>query len=291
MHASLAVAAAHARYLRDPPTAHTIRPLAEIYHSSKCTTLLNRKLSSPIQPQDRDALWATAAYLAIVSFASLDATTPYEAWPLKSIDDPSDLLWLRMSLSKAVIWTLTDPSRESSIFRPMAPVYEQIHAPLPPMGIERVPPVLQILCDIDSASTAENNPYYTAVQALSFLAEVKAENGSPFCSLAFMAHIREDFAVLLMQKDPVALLLLSLWYAAASHAAWWIESRAEVEGRAICLYLERYHWDNGPLLGLLPWKSVRHYEDAFTPEGFYDSGHVEVLEGSNIWWTPPPFTR
>lgn len=283
MHASLAVAAAHDRYLRGP--AFTTRPLAEIYHWSKCTTLFNRKLSTPIQPQDRDAIWATATYLGIVCFASLDIATPYEAWPLKSVDNPSDLEWLRMSTGKAIIWELTNPLRESSIFHPMAPVYSQLRAPLRSSGLANVPSVLQKLCSIDETSTSENNPYYTAVQALAHLAKFTREKAPIFHALAFISHVREEFTMLLGQKEPVALLLLSLWYAAASSAVWWIERRAEVEGRAICLYLERHHSYSSTLMELLPWKSVR-YKDICAAEVSNDLGHVELLESPASWWTP-----
>lgn len=275
MHASLAVAAAHVRHLCGP--ALTKRPLTEIHHWSRCTTLFNRKLSSPIRPQDRDVLWATATYLGIVCFASLDITSPNEAWPLRPAHDPSDLEWLRMSTGKAIIWKLTDPLREGSIFRPMAPVFGQLHTPLPSSGLAKVPPVFQQLCGIDGASTAGNNPYYTAVQALARLSEFSRARAPLYPALAFISYVEEDFMTLLEQKEPVALLLLSLWYSGASCAVWWIERRAEVEGRAVCLYLERYHWDNATLMELLPWKSAR-YEDVCAAKGLYDFGHMELLE-------------
>lgn len=283
MHASLAVAAAHARHLHGPVL--TKRPLTEIHHWSMCTTLFNRKLSSPIRPQDRDVLWATATYLGIVSFASLDVASPHEAWPLRPADDPSDLEWLHMSTGKVAIFRLTDPLREGSIFRPMAAVFGQVRAPLPASGLERVPPVFQRLCGIDGASTAGNNPYYTAVQALARLSEFSHGTPPLHVALAFISHVKEGFVRLLEEKEPVALLLLSLWYAGASRAVWWIERRAEVEGRAVCLYLERYHFDNATLMELLPWKSVRH-GDACARKGLYDFVHMELLEEPCPWWTP-----
>ena len=254
MHAALAIAASHDRYLRNPSL--TKRSLREIYHWSRCTALFSRKLSAPILPQDRDAFWATATYLGIVCFAAVDASNPHEAWPLKPLDDPSDLEWVRMSAGKAVIWELTDPLRPESIFYPMAPVYAQLHAALPRSGIDNIPPVLRQLCGIDGNSTADNNPYFIAVQGLHRLASVPRPGVSLFFALTFILHIDASYRVLLSQKDPAALLLLALWYAGASRSVWWIERRAEVEGRAICLYLERYHWDNSLIMEILPWKSV-----------------------------------
>jgi hypothetical protein len=94
MHAILAVTATHDRYLNTPAAGR--RTVPETYHRSQCAALFNRKLSQPIQPQDRDPLWATAAFLGIIALSSVEASTPEEAWPLKT-SEPSDLEWLRMS--------------------------------------------------------------------------------------------------------------------------------------------------------------------------------------------------
>lgn len=53
-------------------------------------------------------------------------------------------------------------------------------------------------------------------------------------------------------KNPVALLLLYLWYTRASESRWWIRIRAEYELPAIRTYLERYHGDNSVIQALLP---------------------------------------
>jgi hypothetical protein len=58
--------------------------------------LLNDKLSTSIEPSERDALWACAGLLGALSFSSIQAKTPEEAWPLKP-SSPSDLEWLKMS--------------------------------------------------------------------------------------------------------------------------------------------------------------------------------------------------
>lgn len=257
MHAALALASSHDRYLRRLTPSKS--SFCEVYHWSKSIALFNQKLSSPIQPQDRDAFWATATYLGIVSFTTFDASRPEEAWPLNPHCGSSNLEWLRMSVGKKALWDLTDPLRPDSVFHPMAPAYARMHTPLPSSGLENVPAVLRRLCRIDAASTATSNPYFTAVQALSLLARKPPDRVLLFSALPFLSQINHVFKALLEKKDAVALLLLALWYAEASHVVWWIERRAEVEGRAICLYLERYHWDDDTIMGLLPWRSAVHH--------------------------------
>lgn len=94
-----------------------------------------------------------------------------------------------------------------------------------------------------------------------------------YAALGFIRHVNPDYKTLLENKDPVALLLLALWYSSVEKAVWWIERRAAVEGRAICLYLERYHGDESAIMEILPWRSPVCYKDVWLPErGLVDWG-------------------
>jgi hypothetical protein len=252
MHAVLAVTATHDRYLSTPATE--CRAVPKTYHWSQCAALFNRKLSQPIQPQDRDPLWATAAFLSIMTFSSVEASTPEEAWPLKT-SEPSDLEWLRMSEGKMVVWNLTDPLRPGGMFRAMSEEYAQLYSPIPRAGIDGVPSALSRLCNLDVSSTAENSPYFAAVHTLAQLQNLPSDQITMSRSLTFMHHMQRSFKTLLQEKDPVALLLFALWYTKARRAVWWIEPRATVECQSICLYLQRYHKSNSAIQESLPWKS------------------------------------
>lgn len=282
MHAALALASSHDRFLRSPRL--TKRSSSETHHWAEGTALFNRKLRSPIRPQDRDLLWATAINLGVVDFASLDASNPEEAWPMRLEPDPSDLRWIRMSAGKKAMWEATNPLRPGSIFGPVAADYTRLHAPLPTSGVRNVPPVLRQLCGIDEASTAGNNPYYMAVQALASLASLPRDKVSPVAALGFITHVNPDYGALLEQKDAVALLLLALWYAGAARCVWWIERRAEVEGRSICLYLERYHWYKDRILDILPWRSPVSFDDVWgAPNVFDDRGFMAEPGQLDAW--------
>jgi hypothetical protein len=72
--------------------------------------------------------------------------------------------------------------------------------------------------------------------------------------MTFTRHLQHSFKAMLQDKDPVALLLLALWYSKAGQFVWWIYQRAAVEGQSICLYLQRYHQETIEIQDLLPWK-------------------------------------
>ncbi len=250
MHASLALAALHDRYLGTPTAG---RPaLLATYHWSQCTALFNQQLRRPIQPQDRDAVWATAASLGAITFASVDAaSSPEAAWPLKEAE-PSDLEWIRISEGKMALWHLTDPLRAGSVFRAMSHVYAQLFSPLPVRGIDGLPPALSSLCNLDASSSADSNPFFTPVHALSRLLATPGDQITLSIAILFMGHMKKPFTAMLQARHPVALLLLAMWYARARQAVWWIELRARVECPSICLYLRRFHKENGAVQDLLP---------------------------------------
>jgi len=248
MHTMLAVAAAHERYRDMPESSHRTR--TETHHSSQCVLLFNQKLSNPIDLSDRDPLWATAALLGIMTIASFDATTPEEAWPLRP-SNPSDLEWFRLSDGKKTIWNLTDPLRPGGLFRAMAHEYAQLNLELPPVGADGIPPALAEVCNMGALCNKENNPYFVAAHVLAQLQRLPHKESAGIRMVSFMSQSQTSFRNLLQMKDPVALLLLALWYVRAGKVLWWIEQRARVESRAIRLYLQRFHRDNGRIHQLL----------------------------------------
>jgi len=256
MHVIQAATAIHDRYLSGSAGAKP--SAAEIYHYGQAAALLNKKLSAPIRPGDRDALWATAALLGVIALSSIDATTPEEAWPLKPAS-PSDLDWLRMSQGKKAIWKIANPFREDSVFHPMSNGFHQTNMfamePLPGQGI--MLSALADLCNLHDSPIPESNPYYRAVHSLVPLLDMQFDESTIVRFLSFISHFTPEFHALLLQKDPRALLLLAYWYAKVGKTQWWIAYRAHIECQAICIYLDRYHADNTALQKLLHFPKMR----------------------------------
>ena len=253
MHASLAVAFAYDRYQNSP--SHNRPTLEECYHCSRSTMLFNRRLREPIETQDKDAIWGTAAALAIMSFSSLDACIPEKSWPLTPSNSP-DLEWLRMMKGKMSLWAKVNPLRTDSLFRVMAPTFAHMYSSFPKKGTDGIPGDLAEVCHIDDSATADSNPYFNTAHAVSQMHSLPDSQIRTGHAYIFIRTIEGPFQSLLKQKDPVALLLLYLWYRKASRGIWWIELRARVECPAICSYLRLYHRESGAIHAFLPGGSI-----------------------------------
>ncbi|KUJ17885.1 uncharacterized protein LY89DRAFT_643704 [Mollisia scopiformis] len=251
MHGTLAVTAVHDRYLGISATRR--RSLRESYHWSQCTVMFNKWLSQPIKEENKDPIWATAGILGILTFSSINACLSEEVWPLGA-SDSSDLEWLRLGTGKMALWHVVNPLRPESVFRTMSETFSRMRQPLPARGTEGVSVELLQLCGIDESSTGDNNPYFTVAHSLSRLLEVPKNDISLGPVMMILRHMHNDFGSCLKRKDPVALLLLCLWYTRARESKWWIDLRARHELPAICAYLQRNHKDNKAILALIPWR-------------------------------------
>jgi hypothetical protein len=249
MHIILTITATHDRYLSIAPENAKIS-ITEAYHWSRGAALLNEKLSAPILPQDRDALWAAAAMLGIASITSIEASSPKEAWPLKPYD-PNDLDWLDVSQGKEAIWNATDPLRPDSIFHAMADDYRAMMDTPRLCEINEIPSEFVRLCGLDNLSAPQQNPYYTAVSMLVHLGGVECTQASMIRYLKFCKFMEPAFRNLLHRKDSRALLILANWYAPMCQSLWWMARRAQLECQAICLYLRKHHPDERDIQEML----------------------------------------
>ncbi|KAI0191896.1 hypothetical protein F4808DRAFT_381729 [Astrocystis sublimbata] len=246
MHASLAVALCydrhHSAHLPNTSLTNHNRTVEECHHLSLGTALLNKRLTQPITEADKDPIWGTAAALAMLSFASPDGSShaPETSWPMRSSSE-TDLEWLRLNKGKMALWPLINPIRPGSIFRVMAATYAEMHAPRAERGVGGIPPDLARVCGLNDASTAGNSPYFDAAHALARILCLDDGEVRVGHTEVFTRCIEGRFQDLVLSKDPVALLLMFLWYRKGARSIWWIDVRARVECPAICLYLRR-HW-------------------------------------------------
>lgn len=249
MHIIQVITATHDRFLSDTKLDPK-RSLTEAFHWSRGAALLNQKLSYPIRPQDRDAIWASAAMLGVANITSLEASTPAEAWPLK-LADSSDLTWLYISQGKMALWDATNPLRPDSIFHFMADEYNVVMTEPSVLATEQMPTAFVSLCQLDEPLASENNPYYSAVSILAQLLPIECSQATMKSYLQFLNNMKAPFKKLLRQKDSRALLIMAYWYGGMQQSLWWVERRARLECQAICLYLERYHGDERDIQKML----------------------------------------
>ena len=216
----------------------------EISHWTKGVVLFNEKLSMPLHPPDRDALWGAATMLGVISFASIEGGTPEDVWPLNYVAG-AESGWLKMCCGKLALWQLVNPERPDSIFHSLFSGKDSITQYIPPIlsSINRVPASFIELYGLDKAS-ADGNPY--ALPIISIAAILNNESAISTIQLyyALTSCITNEFGSLVLNKDPRALLIMAFWYSKLSMGEWWLRKRALLEGQAICLYLERYSAQN-----------------------------------------------
>ena len=242
----------HDRYLSAVP--NTKLSTTEAFHWYQGTALFNSKIAGPIQPSERDAVYATAVCLGVIAFFYIEAKTPEEAWPLKP-PSPLDLNWVSMSDGKRELSKVMQPRGEKTPFQTLLP-FENTKprstssAAVP--GLEALPAEFIQLCGLDASSTSDNNPYHDVASALAKSLHSDCKLTTILSFLSFIGSMLPEFKRLLKRKDPCALLLLAYWFAKmCQFPQWWIIGRAALEGQAICMYLQRYHGNDSDVQNLL----------------------------------------
>ncbi|KAL1963363.1 hypothetical protein VTN77DRAFT_8379 [Rasamsonia byssochlamydoides] len=262
MHAVLAMTAMHDRFLQSPKLPSFAHSTAiECYHHSSAAALFNAKLSSQIEPSDRNALWATAVLLSSMATFSVESSDPEELWPLAP-PSPSQLEWLNMNQGLRVAWDIAEPISPGGLFHDLArnPHYSYFQSKMtsePQPGIDGIPDTFINLCDLTPLSNAHNNSYHASVRMLSALLDVECTPFTMVRFLSFLALMQPRFKALLKNKDARAMLLLAYWYAKVCESQWWIKTRAVLECTAICVYLERYHSDDPRVMQMLEFPKAR----------------------------------
>ena len=237
----------HDRHLL--PTPMTRLSAAEAYHWQRAITLFNAKLSGRIDASERDAVWATAVLIGIVTLCHIEAMTVEEAWPVAA---PSslDLNWLRMSDLKKGIWILAGLEKAGSVLQPWGLLASTSQPPgqVPAQEFRSLPTELLHLLALNSTCFSPiSNPYHAAASALAQC--LRIDHGKPIivCFLSFISNLQPGYKRLLELKDPRALLVLAWWNVKVSQVeeCWWTWRRAVLEGRAICRYLEGWAKEMG----------------------------------------------
>lgn len=231
------------------------RRIDEISHWTKGVELFNQKLSAPLQPTDRDAIWAAAAMLGVITFASTEALSPESFWPLAP-SMSAEPEWLKMGQGKDALWRLVEPDRPDSIFRTLLstiPTVEFSLANIPPGFIE----LYQL-----KALPAESSPYARPLATVFAPCHIDCRSSALALFYKFIHYMGSEFGCLVLDKDPRALRVMVYWYAKICTAPWWLRRRALMEGKATCLYLERFCSRDASVLDLL--KAPRDYMSRIT---------------------------
>jgi hypothetical protein len=222
-------------------------------HWSQGAAMMNNKITNGVKQSEKDALWASAVLLATLAFASIEAETPDETWPLKP-SSSTDLDWLKLIEGKKEIWKIADPHRSDSIFYPQIPRFESHKKDFAAQEVDLsgLPPELVKICHINNTSSTENNPYLLLVTTLARLNPIACTPDTFGLYFSFFGAMDLEFKHLLGLKDPAALLILASWYARVCHLKqWWLWRRTSLECRAICSYLKLFYETNSAIMSLV----------------------------------------
>lgn len=220
------------------------------FHWSQGAAIMNRRLSSIIEPPERDVLWACAGMLGLLAFSSFEAKAPEESWPLK--DSPADLQWLKLCEGKKEIWKIVNPLREDSVFHDLVPNFLGDPSSYSDPVLRKLPLEIMKLCKLDDLTLQNDNPYLAPACFVAQTVDLACDGQNVALFLTFFGRIDNDYKELLRRKDPCALLLFAYWQAKmCQYRQWWVWCRAFLECQSICQYLRLYHGEDENILKAL----------------------------------------
>ncbi|KAI9158986.1 Sterol regulatory element-binding protein [Paramyrothecium foliicola] len=245
LHVFLAITFIHDAHLTPASSPSASHRASLAFHWYHATALFARLLARPhdsLTPAQRDALWAASTLLGAAAFAHLETTDPRRAWPLKEGDDPMDLDWLKLSEGKKAVLAVVDPSRPESLFNCIwqDAIAHALPDPDTPIPSEALPSSFYPLLGLSATSTSASNPYHGHASILAQLLPLELHENNLISFITFVGQPDPRYRHLLQAKDHRALLLLAWWYAKIAGCGWWwMQTRAVVDGAALCVYLAR----------------------------------------------------
>ena len=108
------------------------------------------------------------------------------------------------------------------------------------------------LCNVSEPRIPEDNSDWAPTSLLAQLMPLECNQETYVHFLGFFRTLQAGFKALLLRKDHAAMLLLLFWYGKTlTFHAWWLEKRASLEDRAICIYLQKSYADNDRIMNLV----------------------------------------
>lgn len=252
MHAILAVTHSH------DVTVQLERSSAEHdAHWNHAVRLLNSVLSTPLDPEARDAAWLASILVSVVYLAiKTQQNDLRNTWPL-SPPNALDLSWLKLCDGKRLIINLTDPLRDDSQVRDMA---SEVMTNIVTMErIVRSQPrnwsaLPRDLAQFVQTHIHEHHPHYMAASALCETYRPSTLPGHFLSHLSFLTILDTNFRRSLELRDADALLILLYWHVRTCELRiWFMWKHAWTEGMAIYELLTGAWDSSSELLTLLDY--------------------------------------
>ncbi|PGH07085.1 hypothetical protein AJ79_06363 [Helicocarpus griseus UAMH5409] len=212
--------------------------LLEARHLSMALQLYKKELAWQITKENMDGLISTCMLLSDVPLLETECS-PYDSFVFSS--DPSAMNWLLLQSGVSRLLPYVNTFLHQSIwFAPFMETYELFlkHKDCR-SGREGLHPELADLCEIDDASTSENNPYHEPLRTLMPILNMELNSKNFVAMVSFMGTLKPNLISLLQKREPRALLILAFWLGKmCSDQCSWIYRKLHTECVAICMYLE-----------------------------------------------------
>lgn len=246
MHALHGVAATHLGHLL-PASRHPVQnkqsKIAAAYHWQRCIQLFRTELQAGPTRQNMDALISTVMLIATHQFMlpepCPDVSKSFVFAPAHQRE--AHLAWLFISSGFQGLWRALGDNIEHSVWMPVLQDSDIRNFKSPtlmqPSGDETHDLFLE-LCEVDTATTAEESPYYTLLESLLFLRQMSPSKNAFNKLVNFLGGIDHKFHRLLILRDKRALLILAHWLGLMCEIQqWWISGRSQAECLAITTFL------------------------------------------------------
>lgn len=246
-HAIHGVAAGHLCYLLPAdvhPQQHYRHQLAESYHWQKALHLLREELRRGATFQNMDHLLSAIMLVAVRQFM---VSSPDSEIAQSFVNAPEnqrkDLLrWLSINAGFQALEETLGGGLEQSIWQPV--IQDAESKECSPQTVDQhsyddTDRLFIEICDIDSSTTSEENPYYVPLQYLLFLRRMRPSIKTFHKLVTFVGAVDFRFNDLLCHRDKRALLILAHWLASMTEIRqWWLEGRTRIECVAIVQFLQ-----------------------------------------------------
>ncbi|KEF51002.1 uncharacterized protein A1O9_12928 [Exophiala aquamarina CBS 119918] len=246
MHALHGVAATHLGHLL-PASQHPVQnnqsKLAAAYHWQRCIQLFRAELQAGPTRQNMDALISTIMLIATHQFM---LSEPCPDLSQSFVFAPADqrearLTWLFIASGFQGLWSALGDNIEYSVWLPVLQDSDlknfKSRTLMQPSGDETHDLFLE-LCEAETATTAEENPYYPTLESLLYLRRMSPSKNAFNKLVNFLGVIDHKLHRRLIIRDKRALLILAHWLGLMCEIQqWWISGRSQAECLAITTFL------------------------------------------------------
>lgn len=253
MHTLLTLTLMHDRFVS--PMYSNGPSTKETYHYYQAAASLQKQLVRPMPVAEQAALWVASALLSIIVFAQVEAENAEDIWPLQPNSTPK-IDWVKIGRGKHEIYNVTSLLHDDPIFSALTVILhpETEFTLRTGLTLNQLPLPFIRLYNLSDTTTDETNHYRDAIVRLARVLDPLCHPVQVIMEFWGFTNMTAEFKTLLGNRDPRALLILAYWYMRASQLGlWWLRPRTFLEGRAICIYLERYHSDNADIQTLLQY--------------------------------------